>query len=259
MTKIKFPYQRVPKNEGPHLLLIVISGVILGGCSKSTEPSPTQGQISMASKYSSLSAPAASVYPYQSSSAAAVDSIQITRARFVLDRIKFKTQSDSADFRTAPTVLELNLSGSVQEISVANVPLGTYGRIEFRVHRVDSIEIASLPAAEQEQFQEFLSGNRYSIIINGTVYRTPQSDSAFVFLSRIDDAQKIDLVPELVISEGSTNANVSMLISSGDWFKSGGSLLDPTDPNNENTISDNLRASIRVFKDNNKDGSKDPN
>lgn len=191
--------------------------------------------------------------------AVAIDSLRIARARFVLRDIKYKTQSDSSNFRAAPFVLELNLSSTIQDISVAGVPLGTYRRIEFDVHRISANDVSSLPASEQAQFQDFLAGDTYSIIVSGTTYTGGQA-SAFTFRSRVNVKQKIDLAPEIVVSEPSPAVNATMLISSSGWFKSSsGVLLDPTDPLNENTISDNLRASIKVFKDNNKDGSKDAN
>lgn len=94
----------------------------------------------------------------------AIDSLRITRARFVLRDIKYKTRSDSSHFRAAPFVLELNLSSAIQDISVAEVPFGTYRRIEFDVHRINTNDVGSLPAFEQAQFQDFLAGDRYSII-----------------------------------------------------------------------------------------------
>ena len=127
------------------------------------------------------------------------------------------------------------------------------------MHRIDSAEVATLPLADQAQFQDFLAGSRYSIIIDGTVYKTGLAPQTFTFRSQDDAKQRIDLVPALVVAEGSTNVNATMLVSSADWFKSGSVLLDPTDPNNASVISNNLKASIRVFKDNNKDGSKDSN
>ncbi len=241
------------------LVLPVLLGLAATGCEKSTEPSST-GQISMTSQYSSSSAPALSVYQgYAVEGAVAVDSIRISRARFLLRDIKFKTQADSANFRSAPFVQELNLNGSIQDVSVASVPFGTYRRIEFDVHRIDSAEVNALPAADRAQFQEFITGDRYSIIINGTVYKTGAVAQTFTFKSRVSAKQKIDLSPELGVGQGSTSVNVTLLISSADWFRSGATLLDPTDPTNENNISSNLRASIRVFKDRDKDGKKDSN
>jgi len=162
-------------------------------------------------------------------------------------------------FRSAPFVLELNLTSAMQEMSVANVPYGTYRKIEFDVHRTNANEVAALSPAEQTQFQDFLAGDTFSIIISGTTY-TSGLTAAFTFRSRVNVKQKLDMSPEIVINQPSPAVNATMLISSGEWFKSSsGVLLDPSDTANENTISDNLRASIKVFKDNNKDGSKDLN
>lgn len=239
------------------VVALLAIALIVPGCEKSTEPTGT-GQISMTSKYTSAPAPAASIRPdFAVASESAIDSIRITRARFVLRDIKFKTQADSSNFRTLPMILELNLSGAVQEVSVASVPFGTYRRIEFDVHRVDTASVNGVPAAERPLYADFLAGDRYSIIIEGTIYTAGQAPRSFVYRSRVNAKQKIDLSPELVVSDGQTSVNVTMLVSSDGWFKSGNTLLDPTDSRNESEIDNNLRASIRVYKDNNKDGSKD--
>ena len=216
----------------------------------------------MTSKYSPSDSPSgrlSTTLPTERLGTGAIDSLRITRARFVLRDIKYKTQSDSSNFRETPFVLELNLSSAIQDISVAGVPYGSYRKIEFDVHRIETNDVNSLTTADQLQFADFVAGERYSIIVSGTIYTGGQS-TAFTFRSRVNAKQKIDMVPELLISQSSAGANATMLISSGAWFKSSsGALLDPNDGQNENTISDNLRASIKVFKDNNKDGSKDAN
>jgi hypothetical protein len=215
--------------------------------------------LSFSSRYSTAPAPAGSLQSLRKEAGAlAVDSVRINRARFVLRDIKFKTQSDSMNYRTDPFVLELSLSGAVQSVSALDVPFNTYRRIEFDVHRVEAPEISRLPQSDQSAFTEFLAGERYSIIIEGMVYKTGMQPQSFVFRSKVDAKQKIDLMPELVVSESAPEANVTMLISSADWFKASGALLDPTDPNNESQISENLKSSIKVYKDNNRDGSKDP-
>ncbi len=241
------------------IVLMSLLTAFLAGCDKSTEPSK-QGSLSFSSRYSSSVPPQAIISAiYKSGAVAAVDSIRISRSRFVLRDIKFKSATDSMNFQTAPMVLDLNLSSAVQTIRVTEVPFKTYERIEFEVHRVESTDVNVLPPAERAVFSDFLAGDRYSIIIEGTVYRTPESDISFVFRSRISAKQKVDLIPLLVINESNPVVNTTLLISSGNWFSGGGGLLDPTDSRNENSISDNLKNSIRVFKDNNKDGSKDPN
>lgn len=260
--------QSLPQNISRRLIQALALGTILVlliasiGCDDSTEPD-TSGDIGMTTKYSPAGSPSgrldAMMTTASGGASGAIDSLRITRARFVVRDIKYKTQSDSANFRAAPFVLELNLFSAIQEISVAEVPFGTYRRIEFDVHRINTNDVSSLPASEQVPFQEFLAGDRYSIIVSGTTY-TGGQPLAFTFRSRVNVKQKIDLAPELLLGSSSPTVNATMLVSSGGWFRSsGGGLLDPNDPQNENTISDNFRASIKVFKDNNKDGSKDAN
>ncbi|HWP81273.1 MAG TPA: hypothetical protein VNN76_01310 [Bacteroidota bacterium] len=236
----------------PALLVFLVS------CEKSSEPSTT-GDLSLSSAYSKAAPPATMVNTLSKSHGAmAVDSITISRARLVLRDIKFKSSVDSLTFKSEPMVLELSLTGAAQSIGVINVRFGTFNRIEFDVHRIEASEITSLPASEQAKFNDFLVDQRYSIIINGTVYSTGAAPQSFTYRSKIDAKQKIDLVPELVLSEANPVANATMLVSSANWFRSSaGALVDPNDPNNEGIIDENLKASIRVFKDNNRDGSKD--
>lgn len=226
------------------------------GCSKSTEPSTT-GTLSLTSMYTkSVVAPKFGLSKV--GGIMAVDSLVISKARFVLRDIKFKSSVDSMNFKSDPLVLELNLAGSMQNVGVKDVPFATYNRIEFDVHRVESTEVALLPQAERALFADFLAGQRYSIIIDGTVYKTGLAAQAFTYRSKIDAKQKIDLVPALVVSESSIEANTTMLISSANWFRNQtGALVDPTDPNSEGVIDENLKNAIKVFKDNNRDGSKD--
>ncbi len=247
----------------PSIILMITAFLFIAsfGCSSSTTEPANSGQINMTKQYSSSDSPSSLsdmiIRRDFVSASGLIDSIHITRARFVLRDIKFKTQSDSSSFRATPFVMELNLSSAIQDMSVAGVPFGTYRKIEFDVHRINSSDVSVLPIIEQAQFQDFLVDERYSIIITGSTY-TAGIATSFTFRSRVNVKQKIDLDPVIVISQPSPAINATMLVSSGGWFKSsGGVLLDPADSSNENTISDNLRASIKVFKDNNKDGYKD--
>jgi len=241
-------------------ILVTAVSLVAMACNNSTEPI-TAGRISLTSSYSNLVAPAPSVgVLWKSTGSSVADSLTITRARLVLKDIKFKSNVDSMNYKAGPVIVELNLTTAAQTLDVKEVPFGTYNRIEFDVHRTQPSEISGMSTADQAAFADFLAGEVYSIIIEGTVYRTGQSDTAYVYRSKVDDQQKYDLVPELTISEQALDANVTLLISSGSWFKdTSGLLVDPTDPNNEGIIDENLKASIRVFKDNNKDGSKDAN
>lgn len=237
-----------------HVLIVgsILFGIFSWGCDNSTDSKLTSGTLGMSSKYTTSTLA-------KSGQSAALDSIRIIRARFVLRDIKFKSpKGDSSNFRTAPMILELNLNGSVQTVGSITVPFGSYNKIEYDVHRVEQPEIASLPASEQPQFAEFLAGERYSIIINGIVYNTGAAPDTFAYRSKVDAKQKVDFDPAIDVSEAAPAVNATVVISSANWFKNQtGALVNPKDPNNEGVIDENLKASIKVYKDNNKDGSKD--
>ncbi len=232
--------------------LVTLLAALANGCNDSSTEPVTTGQISLSSKYSTAAVLKTSIFP------SAVDSIKITRARFVMKKIELETASDSAEFKTSPLVIELNLTGSVQTVGVANVPFGTYRELEFKVHRIDSSNISGLSSVEKASFADFLAGERYSIIIEGIVYTDGGTGQAFVFRSKVDAEQEYDLNPPLVVSEANPTANVTMVVSSFGWFRgSGGTLLDPTDSRNESQIGENLKESINVYKDDDRNGEKD--
>ena len=240
------------------LVNVTILALVADGCNSPTQA--TSGLVSMTSIYTASAFPVALSKFGSGSSLLTVDSIKITRARFVLKEIKLKTSTDSANFKDKSFVLALGLNGVMQDIAVAGVPFGTYRKIEFKVHRVDSSDIRGLFPAETAQFADFLSGEKYSIIIEGVLYKDGQSGQAFTYRSKIDAVQKYDLMPELVVSESNPNVNVTMKISSFNWFKnSSGVLLDPSDTNNEGQIDENLKNAIKLYKDNDRDGNVDSN
>lgn len=230
----------------------VVLGIIAWGCDNSTDTKPTSGTMSMSSEYTTE-------VLAKTGQSMAVDSVKIMRARFILRDIKFKSpKGDSSNFRTAPMILELNLNGSIQTVGSITVPFGSYSKIEYDVHRVEQPEVSSLPASEQAQFAEFLLDQRYSIIINGIVYNTEAAPDTFAYRSKVDAKQKADFDPAIEVTETAPAVNATVVISSANWFKNQlGALVDPKDTNNESVIDENLKASIKIYKDNNKDGSKD--
>jgi hypothetical protein len=218
----------------------LISGVLFTSC-KEDSPAPvmTTGLLSLKSEYTT-------VVLAKSMDTTMVDSIKIIRVRFCIKDIKFKNAAeDSANFKAAPFVLDLNLTGIAQTVGVAEVPFGTYKRIEFDVHRLERASIAGL--TDTVQFSDFLKDERYSVIISGRMYINGK-DSAFTYRSKIDAKQKLDIVPNLVMSEQSNNVSATLQISSANWFKFNNQLLNPADKNNEGKIDENIKASIKLKK-----------
>jgi len=249
------------------LALIFAVSLFVYGCSNSTEPVDTGalGKVSTTVVYTPLAVSGLQ----KSGSVNAVDSIKLTRVRVVLRNIKLKADDDdevemeheengnNSTKKLAPFVLDLNLSGVMQQISISNIPFGTYDEFKFKIHKISQSEIDTLSASEKATFADFLSGDRYSIIIDGNLYKNGQSTS-FTYKSRINVEIEKTLSPKLVISQSQTTLNLTLQVSSAGWFlDQNNALLDPTDPNNFSVIENKLQSFLKAFKDNNKDGKED--
>ncbi len=256
--------------------LILFASFYWFGCNNATNPvgsNPNSiGKVSMSAAYTPKSVQGMQ----KSSSVSAVDSIKLTRVRVVLRNIRLKAEDDdhevemetedhgdnksgedSAKAKLAPFVLELNLNGSTQQISITNVPFGTYDEFKFQIHRINQNEISGLPPAEQAKFADFLSGERYSIIIEGNVYKNGQV-TPFTFRSKIDAEFELKLSPKFVVNQTQITFNLTLEVSSAGWFvDANGALVDPSDPNNASLINSNLKSFLHAFKDNDRDGKED--
>ena len=229
-------------------IFILLAGLLMG-CNDGPAQ-PTAGSLSLSLRFNANVANAG--LAKSAGVAAAVDSISLTRVRVVLSKIELEAFDDSMEFRSAPMILELNLNGTMQTIAVAGVPFGTYSEVEFKIHRVDSSDLALLPGA-----QDFLQLPRASVIVAGLVYQNGNTQS-FTYRSGLNVQQEYDLTPPLVVSDANPTANLTINVEAAQWFKNGaGFLLDPTDPNNQNQIANNIKASFKVYEDDDRDGDDD--
>ena len=268
------------------IALLVIASLYWIGCTKSNNPvnstSGTPGQVTMTAYFTQLGTSGL----HKVSSTSSIDSIVVTRVRVVLKDLTLKSQdneyigmnhedgtahpeynSSQAEDTTqicehsnqelAPFVLDLSLTDSVQQISIDNIPSGTYVAVKFEIHRIDQDEIDSLSSAEQATFADFLAGNRYSVIIDGNYYQNGQP-TAFTYKSQINAEIELPINPPLVVDSTSTTVNLTLRISSAGWFvDSNNNLLDPTDSTNAYIIDHNLQSFLTAYKDNNRDCEKD--
>jgi len=249
--------------------LLFFTVFYLIGCSNSTDPvdTATSGNVTMSAIYTPQ--PVSGLN--KSTSVNAVDSIKLTRVRVVLRNIKLKAEDNeevemeheengnNSTKKLAPFVLDLNLTGAMQQLSISNVPFGTYNRFKFQIHKVSQGEVDTLSASEKAMFTDFLNGDRYSIIIDGNIYKDGQATAAaFTYKSKINVEIEKTLSPQLVINQSQTTLNLTLQVSSAGWFvDKSNSLLDPTDPNNFSVIENNLQSFLKAFKDNNRDGKED--
>jgi len=240
-----------------HAAILVSLLGLLAACKETPTSIQSAGQVRFSTHFAPTAAVAIPSASAMNGVLAAADSIVLTRARFVLEHIELKGERESLDVRTAPIVTELDLNSAVHEFTLSTIPFGSYEELEFEIHRVDSADLASLPAGDRAPFADFLANGRSSVIIEGTVY-VGGAAQPFTYRSRVSTEQEQEFHPPLVVSNTKNVVNVTMSVHSGGWFRAmDGSLLDPRDAANSSMIDQNIKASMRVFEDEDHDGHDD--
>ena len=190
------------------------------------------------------------------------DVLVITSAQVVLREIELKRDDDDAcdrrgqsddddceEFEIGPMLVDLPLGGATETVLTIPIDTGTYDEIEFEVHKPED----DGAAADQAFVAQHPDFDRVSIRVEGTWNGTP-----FVFTTDLNVEQEIDLVPPLVVTEG-TGTNVTLRVDLDRWFRNqSGALVDPASANqggqNENLVKDNIKDSFEAFEDEDRDG-----
>ena len=178
--------------------------------------------------------------------------LTLDTVKILLKDIKCNVAStnDSNNFKTGPFVLFLNLSSSINTIGSAYIPVGTYDKIKFEVHKLEDTE--AIPDSE------FVEGSsRFSVVAKGHFMGT-----RFVYKSDKPAKQNLQFPNSLYVSP-SGKSNITLKISPLVWFidESTSTYMDPNDPSNrskiDNNIKENIKANFKAFKDNDKNGIPD--
>jgi hypothetical protein len=155
-------------------------------------------------------------------------------------------------FEVGPILLDLPLDGSVAQVVASEVPPDIYDELEFDVHKPEDDTPGDLLFLQQHP--DFKG---VSIRVQGTF-----DGQSFVFLQDLNEERELDLVPPLVVEEGSGTVNLTLELDVGAWFlASGGLLVDPRTANkggmNEDLVEGNIKGSITAFEDSDEDGRRD--
>ncbi|NOS84939.1 MAG: hypothetical protein HOP31_07350 [Ignavibacteria bacterium] len=166
-------------------------------------------------------------------------------------KLNVANSSDSSNSKVGPFVLYLDLNqvGGTNFIGSNLIPVGTYDKLNFEVHKLGDTETPPDP--------EFLDANgRYSVVVKGSY-----NGVRFIYKSDKSAKQKLTFPNSLVVTETSTNVTLRILPYL--WFVNAATneYMDPTDPANdgeiENNIKDNIKANFKAFKDADKNGQPD--
>jgi len=156
---------------------------------------------------------------------------------------------DRCEVEGGPFLMDLgaaDLSGPSSTLSFVadlTVPDGTYRKVEFKVNTIpDTLATTSGLQA--------MNALHASIAVDGTVDGT-----AFEFTTPMSVEQK---VKGTFTVDATHPANLTLSVDPTGWFGGTGSArLDPNDATARGEILENIRASIRLFHDDDHDGCDD--
>jgi hypothetical protein len=145
------------------------------------------------------------------------------------DRDGGDDEEGEVEVRQGPFVVDLDasaLNGVVTRVFDADVPPGTY-----REFRLDIFPGAGLQNA--------------SVIVDGTI-----GGQAFTFTSLLTAEQK----KEGSFVVGGSSANITLVVDPRGWFGTAAAPLDPREEANRVAIESNIRQSLDLFQDDDREG-----
>jgi len=156
--------------------------------------------------------------------------------------------SDCDELRIGPYLLDLPLDNGPARSFTVDLPAGTYREVKFKVHKATRAEDASFITAHPEFDQR-------SVRVVGTWNGVP-----FVFTSDVSAEQETEFSPPLAV-DGTTGTDLTLFVDLSTWFLVNGVLVDPAQANDQqplaSQVKDNIKASIRAFEDDDRDGEDD--
>lgn len=189
----------------------------------------------------------------------AAPDLTVDRVRIVVDRVNLKRGDGLTEVQEvwrAPFLIDLadadfDPATGPEPLVAFDAPAGTFDEISFRIHKINPNEA---PAGDP-RFTDLAGtspGNGASVRVDGTrlVDGQPQP---FAFLAFFEE--ELSFRGPFVVAEGVPN-NVTLAVDARTWFLGeGGVTLDPEVDRAE--IERNIKASLRAFDDDDRDGDDD--
>ncbi|RMG63201.1 MAG: hypothetical protein D6715_11525 [Calditrichaeota bacterium] len=226
------------------LTLVLVSAAVLSSCGSSTSPTATEGKV----KFSVRSVAPPSTVGLNKTQV--VGQVTITKAKIVINEIEFENElNDSLDFELEePFVHDLAADTSLHTVAVLQVPFGMYKELSVKVKKLRNDDGAVFTQNPELQ--------NLSVYVEG--FLDNDTSKKFIFTSDLTAKQKQKFNPPLVIDSTQTSTNVVLSIDLSRWFVDrSGNPLDPKLPDNRSQIENNIKASFKMFKDDDDDGRED--
>ena len=155
---------------------------------------------------------------------------------------------DCDELRIGPYLLDLPLGAGAARAFSIELPAGSYREVKFKVHKATRESDATFIAAHPEFDQR-------SVRVVGTY-----NGVAFDFTSDATASQEDEFNPPLSV-DGTTATDLTFFVDLSTWFMVNGVLVDPAQASGDqpfaSQVKDNIKASIRAFEDDDRDGKDD--
>lgn len=226
-------------NRNATLPLTLLAGLffIFTGCDVTGSNSSENRTVSIKMRVTPSSAVSQQAQIYQ---ARAIDSL--SEVKMLVEELELESSfdQDSLDFEVDDLIVNLPLDGSDFELTSATVPEGVYDEFEMEIENDDDSNVNDPDFINDSGDDD----DGYTIVVRG-VYNGEE----FTYKSEEDFEIEMDLNPPLEVTSNSSPA-IAINIDPFSWFKdSSGNDLDPNDPNNRDTIDDNISNSFDAEQD----------
>jgi hypothetical protein len=182
-------------------------------------------------------------------------SLSITSIRVVLDKFQLRGVHDQpctgtagssddngatddageCEFEAGPLFLDLPLDGSQLTVATGALPSGTYDHVRFRVKNLDAHDDdanddgddaaeAAVFGQVRAQFPDWPA--RASMRVTGTFTPTGGAPRQFAAYLNAEVRLELPISPPLVVAEGSSTGQVSVLLDPSALFRVGANVLD---------------------------------
>jgi len=196
------------------------------------------------------------------------DTIFLRRVRLVLARLAISPSQANGceeeegeedkphcvEFDMQPVALELPLAQPAVRRATRPAPVTDYNLFQAVVHRPDVAIDTAFLAANPE-----FAGT--TVRVDG-VFSHAGARRAFTYTSDLAELQEIAIDPPVAVAAGES-LHVTLRVDVASWFRQadGRTLVDPATAGpggpHEALVRDNIRTSLKVFRDGNGDGLED--
>jgi hypothetical protein len=234
----------------PVAAALIAVAALSAGCSDSTSPQDTSN-VRIEADMASTNVPFGKTVAVSEASGllgagATVDSLQITSIQLLIKEIKLESKDSATEIKvkTGPAILSMDQSGP-RLATTGTIPAATYDKVQIHFHRFNDQERADF--LNSPDYADFLSNDRYSIVIKGTAFDKGQS-YPFTFGGKVEEDVKLDMADVSVNSTGV--ATIVLRIDPVAAFKDLDTrvVYDPRDSANTSKIEGLLKKPIKALK-----------